>query len=108
MILRRIGRLAFECLEVRNLLSFSPPSFLISQNVPEDNGFSQIETGDFNGDGFVDLAIFNSKDTPANKSIDVFKGNAIGQYSPFSTPSFLVATSNQSLALHAKGARFFV
>jgi hypothetical protein len=74
-------RPALEALEARELLSFAAPvSYSVgTQNTQGLNGFGpQVITGDFNGDGRLDLAATS----PADGTVNVLLGNGNGTFQP--------------------------
>ena len=64
-----------ETLETRRLLSFSP-----AVGYPAGPAPQAVATGDFNGDGRLDLAVYNSDNT-----VSVLLGNANGTFQPAQT-----------------------
>src|ERR1700733_12612459 len=74
-------RPALEVLEARELLSFAAAvSYNVgTRNTAGLNGFGpQIITGDYNGDGHLDLAVTN----PADDTVSVLLGAGNGTFQP--------------------------
>jgi hypothetical protein len=72
-------RPALEALECRELLSFAAPvSYNVGTHTTQGlNGFGpQVITGDFNGDGNLDLAVTNT----ADDSVNILLGNGNGTF----------------------------
>lgn len=76
------GGAGWEALEPRRLLSFSAP---VGYNIgsgpsPVENNVSQdgVATGDFNGDGKIDLAVIHS----ADNTVNILLGNGDGTFQP--------------------------
>src|SRR4051794_40868807 len=69
----RSSRLLLESLEERCLLSFSP-----AVNYPVGANPQAVVTGDFNGDGRLDLAVANS----SSNTVSILQGNANGTFQP--------------------------
>ena len=65
------SRLCLESLEDRCLLSFSP-----AVSYPVGANPQAVVTGDFNGDGRLDLAVANS----ASNTVSILRGNANGTF----------------------------
>ena len=65
------SRLCLESLEDRCLLSFSP-----AVNYPVGANPQAVVTGDFNGDGRLDLAVANS----SSNTVSILLGNANGTF----------------------------
>src|SRR5438552_941164 len=82
------ARLCLETLEDRCLLSFSP-----AVSYPVGVNPQALVTGDFNGDGRLDLAVLNSGDS----SVSLLLGNADGTFQP--GQKFLTAAGPVSLAV---------
>ena len=66
-------RMSLEFLEDRCLLSFSP-----AVNYPVGNSPQAVVTGDFNGDGRLDLAVAND----FSNTVSVLLDNANGTFQP--------------------------
>jgi len=82
------SRLCLEFLEARCLLSFSPAALYSVGASPR-----AVVTGDFNGDGRLELAVANQ----ASNTVSVLTGNGDGT---FQTPqTFTTGTGPQSLAV---------
>src|ERR1700722_8235150 len=70
-----------ESLERRVYLSLAVPiAYSVgTQDYPGGNGFgSQVVTGDFNGDGKLDMAVTS----PADNTVNILKGNGNGTFQP--------------------------
>jgi hypothetical protein len=70
---------ALEALECRELLSFAAPvSYDVGTHTTQGlNGFGpQVITGDFNGDGHLDLAVTNT----ADDTVNILLGNGDGTF----------------------------
>ena len=72
---RRMAFLVLFCLST-TIYSAGAMEFLLEQEVNTGSGTSEISAGDFNGDGFIDIAcsIFGSSD------VVVFNGNGSGRF----------------------------
>src|SRR5438105_15642329 len=68
-----VSRLCLERLEDRCLLSFSP-----AVSYPVGVNPQAVVTGDFNGDGRLDLAVANH----ASNTVSILLGNANGTFQP--------------------------
>ena len=82
------SRLCLESLEDRCLLSFSP-----AVNYPVGANPQAVVTGDFNGDGRLDLAVANS----ASNTVSILRGNANGTFQ--AAQNFATGAVPRSLAV---------
>ena len=82
------SRLCLESLEDRCLLSFSP-----AVSYPVGVNPQAVVTGDFNGDGRLDLAVANS----ASNSVSILRGNANGTFQ--AAQNFATGAVPRSLAV---------
>lgn len=82
------SRLFLESLEDRCLLSFSP-----AVSYPVSGSPQAVVTGDFNGDGRLDLAVANS----SSNSVSILRGNANGTFQP--AQNFATGAVPRSLAV---------
>ncbi len=84
----RASRLCLESLEDRCLLSFGP-----AVSCPVGATPQAVVTGDFNGDGRLDLAVANS----ASNSVSILRGNANGTFQ--AAQNFATGAVPRSLAV---------
>jgi hypothetical protein len=82
------SRLCLEALEDRCLLSFSP-----AVNYPVGLSPQAVVTGDFNGDGRLDLAVANQ----SSSTVSILLGNADGAFQ--AAQNFATGAGPQSLAV---------
>ena len=82
------SRLCLESLEDRCLLSFSP-----AVSYPVGASPQAVVTGDFNGDGRLDLAVANS----ASNTVSILRGNANGTFQ--AAQNFATGAVPRSLAV---------
>src|SRR5205823_860128 len=83
-----VGRLQLEVLEDRCLLSFSP-----AVSYPVGASPQAVVTGDFNGDGRLDLAVANV----SSNTVSILLGNANGTFQP--AQNFATGVGRLSLAV---------
>jgi uncharacterized protein (TIGR03437 family) len=86
--------LLFLCLLFSRTASAAAPSFAAPLALPAQQAPLGIAAGDFNGDGFQDIAIANA----ASATVSVYLGNGSGTFSPAATVTLPAGCSAAYLA----------
>jgi len=86
--------LLFLCLLFSRTASAAAPSFAAPVALPAQQAPLGIAAGDFNGDGFQDIAIANA----ASATVSVYLGNGSGTFSPAATVTLPAGCSAAYLA----------
>ena len=86
--------LLFLCLLFSRTASAAAPSFAAPVALPAQQAPLGIAAGDFNGDGFQDIAIANA----ASATVSVYLGNGSGTFSPAATVTLPVGCSAAYIA----------